>query len=109
MSGLSSPASVRPVSVSAEDQVDGLFRVVTHGRKGLEISLGQDPSAQPEPLRLIDQQDLEDLARVADAGLGQEVVESGLLTLAPETPITAGRGVLLSSDPRVRPRRLDPG
>ena len=70
--------------ILGEDQVEGLFPVVPKGRNGVQVGLDPDPLPQPEPLRLVNPQDGEDLLGVASAGGRQEVGDVGLLPLAPQ-------------------------
>jgi hypothetical protein len=90
--------------ILGEDQVDGQLGVVPHGREGVEIGLCRYPLAQPKPLCLVNQQDLEHLGGVMDAGLRQEVVGAGRLAHAPGAPQAIGRIVAVVGGLRGRRR-----
>ena len=60
--------------------------------KAVEVVLGRHPLAQPAPLGLVDPQGHDDLFRIADAGLIEEVGDAGLLAPAARGSTAAGPG-----------------
>ena len=97
--------------VLGEHQIDGAFRTLPHDRKGVQIGLGRHPLAQPRSFRLVDPQDADDLLRIGDPGPRQEVLDAGLLTLAPQSPELSGRvrAVWPFQASRLRQQRLPLG
>jgi hypothetical protein len=72
--------------ILGEHQIDGVLGIVRERRERLKIRLGWHAPAAPEPLRLVYLQNREDLFDFTDAGFRDELLDLGLLSLAPEQP-----------------------